>query len=330
MNVSVVIPCHNKARFIEHTIRSVLDQSHPHVEVIVIDDGSTDGSWSVIHSFQDEVRAVRQDNHGACHARNRGATLASGEALMFLDADDVLTPDTLSALSDALNTASGGIAACPWNYLSWNGEEWIRESSKMPLSPPQGNFIRGWLSGWFIPPCALLWEREAYETTDGWDEDLVANQDADLVLRALLNGVTVTFSREGEALWRNFSNTEQTSKSRVRSIETALSRARTIEKIASLLAEQGQLDQYASEIGQNLHRFAQRGYNCIDSASPPQRRRLREITEKAWEIAGSDAVTGSLLHQVSCRLIGLRRKEALANWLARIGIGSQIRLDHTE
>jgi glycosyltransferase involved in cell wall biosynthesis len=325
MKISIIIPCYNKGGFVGHAIQSVLDQSYPDCEVVVIDDGSDDESWSVIRSFSSEVQAVRQKNYGACHARNRGANIASGEGLLFLDADDVLTPGTLSALSDTLREADGGIAACPWNYLSWDGEKWSRELSTIPLSPPGGDFIRGWLTGWFIPPCALLWKREAYENTGGWDEDLVANQDGDLILRALLNGVSVVQSSRGEALWRNFNNTRQTSKSRVRSVDTALSRARVIEKIIPLLDDRGQLDQYASEIGQNLHRFAQRGFNCIDDASASQRRRLEEITRKAWEIAGTDAVTGSLAHQAMCCVIGLRRKEALANWLAQFGIGSRIR-----
>lgn len=320
MTVSVIIPSYNKEAFIEKTIRSVLDQTHSSVEIIVVDDGSTDDSWSIIRSFGDKIKAIRQENQGACHARNRGTSRASGEALMFLDADDLIAPNTISALVQVLEEEGECIAACPWNFLVWDGEKWISEDAGNPDTPPNEDYILGWLTDWFVPPCGLLWHRAAYEKTGGWNDDLTANQDGDLVLRALLEGIDVVQTQNGQAYWRNYDDTEYTSKSRNDSKEDLLSRARVMETVAARLKEQGRLVPYAKAIAQNLHQYAKRGYNeGVDGD------RLEEIVSESRDLAGTDAITGTRLHCLATRMLGLRRKEKLASMLAQFGIGSRIR-----
>ncbi len=85
--VSVVIPCFNSSKFIQRTIQSALHQDYPNKEVIVINDGSTDGSLDLIKGFEN-VHIIDQDNHGVSHARNQGITKARGKYIAFLDSDD--------------------------------------------------------------------------------------------------------------------------------------------------------------------------------------------------------------------------------------------------
>lgn len=94
--VSVIIPSYNSARFIRTTVESVLRQSPPEFELLVVDDGSTDDSAAIVESYK-EVRLIRQPNKGVAAARNAGLALARGEYLVFLDADDVLLPGALEA-----------------------------------------------------------------------------------------------------------------------------------------------------------------------------------------------------------------------------------------
>ncbi len=93
--VSVIIPCYNKKEYIGAAIESALSLSYGNVEVIVIDDGSTDQSLSVIREYDDEVIWHRQKNRGAPVARNRGISIATGEYVKFLDADDLLVKGVL-------------------------------------------------------------------------------------------------------------------------------------------------------------------------------------------------------------------------------------------
>ncbi|HLL84058.1 MAG TPA: glycosyltransferase family 2 protein, partial [Longimicrobium sp.] len=176
--VSVVTPCYNAAPFVAETIESVLAQTHPAVEQIVVDDASTDGSWEVVERYAaahpHRVRAVRLEaNRGGSHARNRGAELARGEMVMFLDADDTIAPDTLGALAEGAGGHAGSIAYCPWERSKLApGGDWVATPPDVPLpSPDPDEALRGWLAGssW-VPPCAVLWTRAAYERTGGWDE----------------------------------------------------------------------------------------------------------------------------------------------------------------
>lgn len=88
-SVSVVIPTYNYGRFISDAIRSALEQTHPPLEVIVVDDGSSDGTGEVVGKFGDAVKYIFQENAGVCAARNRGVQESSGELISFLDADDI-------------------------------------------------------------------------------------------------------------------------------------------------------------------------------------------------------------------------------------------------
>lgn len=328
MKISVVVPCYNKAPFVGTAIRSVLDQTHDDTEVIVVDDGSSDGSWSIIQSFGDTVRTRRQENQGACHARNRGAERASGDALMFLDADDALTPSTLSSLADTLRDSQCDIASCPWNFLVWDGRSWVRKAHGKSEHPPQNDYILGWLTGWFIPCHALLWDRETYEATGGWDENIHANQDGDIIFRALLNNANIKHSGEGLALYRDFDGLDRSSLKTKKTKETVLSRARVLERLAERLAQQDSLDRYAEAIGRGLHTFAKRGFS-VDRPHPDwYTRRLNEIAKTARDMAGRQAITGTTAHRIACYLLGLGRKEELAHYLAQIGIGSSIRRAH--
>ncbi|MGQ0543113.1 MAG: glycosyltransferase family 2 protein [Blastocatellia bacterium] len=93
--VSIVIPTYNYARFIAEAIDSVLAQTYPISEIIVVDDGSTDGTEDVVRRFGERVRYIKQKNAGVCAARNNGVEKSSGELIAFLDADDTWLPEKI-------------------------------------------------------------------------------------------------------------------------------------------------------------------------------------------------------------------------------------------
>jgi glycosyltransferase involved in cell wall biosynthesis len=102
--VSVIIPAYNCQSFIAETVESILAQTYPDYEIIVVDDGSTDNTRDVLQRYEDRVRYVYQENSGVGAARNRGLSLARGEYIAFLDHDDLWLPEKLETQMKILET----------------------------------------------------------------------------------------------------------------------------------------------------------------------------------------------------------------------------------
>jgi glycosyltransferase involved in cell wall biosynthesis len=116
LTVSVITPCYNGSRYLEETLRSAVGQSRPPLEVIVVDDGSSDESAAIAERFGPPVRVVRQANQGESVARNRGLAEARGTHVLFLDADDLLAPEALARLTEAVRDQPDAVAlmGCAW------------------------------------------------------------------------------------------------------------------------------------------------------------------------------------------------------------------------
>lgn len=116
ISVSVITPCYNGARFLPQTLESVLHQTRSPLEVLVVDDGSTDDSAQVAGTFGSPVRVIRQSNQGESAARNRALGEARGRYALFLDADDLLEASSLERLTDAVADRNGAVAlmGCAW------------------------------------------------------------------------------------------------------------------------------------------------------------------------------------------------------------------------
>lgn len=132
VRISAVIPAYNCARYIARAIESVLNQTHPVDELIVIDDGSSDNTAEVVRSFGDRVTLIQQSNAGASAARNTGIETASGDWIAFLDADDEWLPDKLK-LQVALLNKNPNLMWISGNYLRCLCEE-HRKKPHLPES----------------------------------------------------------------------------------------------------------------------------------------------------------------------------------------------------
>lgn len=147
--VSIIIPCFNSAEWISEAIESALNQTWSSVEVVVIDDGSTDNSTEIIKKFGDSISWKTQPNGGGALARNRGIELATGEWVQFLDADDLLLPDAvehkLKLSVDPSVVICGNVSSIDgasteslpgfWNLPSYDLESMLR-SGAPPTSAP--------------------------------------------------------------------------------------------------------------------------------------------------------------------------------------------------
>jgi len=312
LSVSVVIPCHNAEDFVGDAIQSVLDQDYEPVEVIVVDDGSTDRSRGAIEQFAPRVRLIEQSNRGACRARNVGAEAARGNALLFLDADDLLGPGTLPALASCLKGRSRAISRCRWKHLRRENGRWRPHDHRFAADPPGDDPVRGWLTGWYVPPCGLLFGREAFEAVGGWDETLRANQDGDIVLRALVDEIPIVATEDGLALYRDAEGARN-SISSAEDREAFRSRIQVVDKIAGRLRRRHRFEVYRPWIGRAYYTIARR-------AALRHPALARDLRERAHALAGSEARSEGWRHRLMVQILGLRGAEVLRRTLIQWGL----------
>ena len=128
-SVTVVIPCYNAARFLRQTLESVLNQTHAPLEVLVIDDGSTDESAAIAQSYGPPVRVICQPNQGESVARNRGIEEARGDWIAYLDADDLWLPEKLER---QLAAVQPGVSCIHTNFRPFGTNNHVRDVSQIP------------------------------------------------------------------------------------------------------------------------------------------------------------------------------------------------------
>src|SRR5690242_17488768 len=115
--VSIVIPTYNRAAVIRRTIENIFDQTYSNIEVIVVDDGSTDDTQTTLRQFSDRIRVIRQANAGPAVARNRGIEIAQGEIIAFQDSDDLWKPTKLERQVTLLTKYNKSVPCCLCNAV---------------------------------------------------------------------------------------------------------------------------------------------------------------------------------------------------------------------
>lgn len=185
--VSIIIPCYNAEAYIKEAIDSALDQTYSPVEVIVIDDGSTDDSLEIIRSFDERITWRTGENKGVSAARNKGLELASGDFVKFLDADDLLPAYAISMqVGQIISTENEEVAVFGQSYHIDEGGNKKGKSSFRPFGENEDPilYILNVNPGTQIP----LYRREHLIEIGGFDESLPWAEDYDLHLRLHLSG----------------------------------------------------------------------------------------------------------------------------------------------
>jgi glycosyltransferase involved in cell wall biosynthesis len=180
--VSVVIPTYNSAALLREAIQSVLSQTYADFEVVVVDDGSTDNTESVVHSFGDQVCYVKQQNQGAGAARNHGIKRSRGEYVAFLDADDLWLPGKLGEQIPFLDRDPElGLVYSDWSVVPEQGE--AQPSYLRNLPAAAGYVFNELVQCGFILTSGTIVRRSCLEDVGFFDETLSIAQDYDLWLR---------------------------------------------------------------------------------------------------------------------------------------------------
>jgi glycosyltransferase involved in cell wall biosynthesis len=181
--VSCIVPVYNGERFLAESLDSVLEQTHRPLELVVADDGSTDGTPTVVARYGGQARYVRQDNSGPAAARNLGLGMAKGEFVAFLDADDRWHPEKLSRqlARFAARPELGVSAAHAQNF--WMPEV-AEEGARLGASRRAGP-VPGYIAG------TLLVRRSLFATVGLFDAGLGHGEATEWLLRAARQGVVV-------------------------------------------------------------------------------------------------------------------------------------------
>lgn len=201
--VSIIIPCYNAERYVAEAIESALSQTYPHCEVIVIDDGSTDGSLAVIQGYGERIRWRTGRNRGGCAARNLGLEMAKGKWIQFLDADDKMTPRKIELQVSALEDEGAGVmAVSPVRVFDHTGfvgplhwvDHWHGEIDGVGL------VVEMLLHEVWLNPHCWLTPIELIRERGGWLESLAAGQDMEFFGRVVAGARKVIFVTSDETI----------------------------------------------------------------------------------------------------------------------------------
>jgi glycosyltransferase involved in cell wall biosynthesis len=189
--VSAVIPVHNGERYLREALDSALGQSRPADEVIVVDDGSTDGTPRLLEAYAGRVRVLRQANAGVAAARNRGLREAKGDFAAFLDADDRWLPGKLAAAAAALERHPAAVLAfSDMTVIEADG----RRGRRVRRRPEGRDLFRSLLLGNTVTTSSAVVRREAALAAGGFREGMrcpAGAEDWDLFLRLARAGAAV-------------------------------------------------------------------------------------------------------------------------------------------
>lgn len=188
--VSVIIPAYNQSKYIRETIDSVLKQTYNNVEIIVVNDGSTDDTLKILQEYGNKIKIINQKNKGLAGARNSGIREAKGDYLAFLDSDDLWYNNMLSVMVSHLkNNQQSDIAACSCDLIDEKSQR-IRRFNRMSFfrNKIKNSFLRTLTLINMFPVHTLLIRKKCFDCCGVFDESLRATEDWDLWLRMAVHG----------------------------------------------------------------------------------------------------------------------------------------------
>ncbi len=207
--VSIIIPCYNVEMFIDETLRSCVEQTYPNIEVIIVDDGSTDKSISKIREWKSKypfIHVYEQENGGACKARNLAFEKSTGDYIMYLDADDIIAPDKIEKqVYVLLNKPFDTISTGPWDrfYNTIKDAKYINRKIYNNYESGVELLLDMWENSEMFAVTSYLIHRSLISINGPWNEKLLKNQDGEFMMRILLNTKHITFCPDAFFYYRS-------------------------------------------------------------------------------------------------------------------------------
>lgn len=204
--VSILIPCYNSELFVKETLNSCLKQTYPNVEVIIVDDGSTDKSFEIAKKFESkDVKVLRQINSGACVARNLAFQESSGDYIVYLDADDIINPTFIEEHMIRLEYASDRCVS----FGQWDRFRMSMDESVFPIRNVYKDYADSfdllldlWITGEMLQTTCYMVPRQLVIESGGWNEKVLLNQDGEFFSRILMIAERAFFIPQAKVYYR--------------------------------------------------------------------------------------------------------------------------------
>lgn len=219
--VSILVPLYNAEKYVVETLECCINQTYKNIEVIVVNDGSKDNSFQIAMDYsktQPQVKVITQENGGGCKARNTALAHSTGDYIMYLDADDVISEDKVEAQVNLLKDEPyTTVASCKWDRFYQSLDD-----AKFPQLMVYKDYVSGidliedLMNGSMFGVTCYLVNRRLIEEAGPWDEKILVNQDGEYFIRVLLKAKRVLYSDKGALYYRS---SDQNSTSRTRGTE---------------------------------------------------------------------------------------------------------------
>jgi glycosyltransferase involved in cell wall biosynthesis len=207
--VSVIIPSYNSKVYLKDAVTCAVNQNYEPIEIIVIDDGSTDGTSDLFSEFENQnVRCFRIENGGASNARNYGLEKASGDYIQFLDADDIIADSKIEKQVQLMQLNDTDISYTPWIYFKESPSDGYQTQFKFMhinhsiMRTGKELMISYGMDNWFIPTVAWLVKRDLIEKAGYWNPVKCPNDDGEYFSRILFWTKKVVCCNENLAYYR--------------------------------------------------------------------------------------------------------------------------------
>ena len=204
--VSILIPAYNAEPWIGDTIESALAQTWPRTEIVIVDDGSSDGTLAVAQRYASRtVRVLSQPNQGGAAARNTAFAHAQGDYIQWLDADDLLAPQKIAAQMQIARECGDPrvLLSGPWAYFMYRPSRarFLPTPLWDDLAPVEW-MIRKWTHNLHMQTATWLVSRELSTDAGPWNTELLGDDDGEYFARVVLGSRSVRFARDAEVFYR--------------------------------------------------------------------------------------------------------------------------------
>lgn len=262
--VSIIIPCFNAESWLKEAIDSCLEQDYPNIEVIVIDDGSTDNSLEIMRGYGSRIIVESISRKGACFARNRGFQLSSGDYIQYLDADDYILPGKFKNQVRCLEETGADVVYSDWRNQIYqqDGTSLLGKIQNCGIYPDALELLLSHRQ--FMQTANPLFTRESIAGTRGWDESLLAGQDIDFFREVAFTGANFVYLQGCYAVYRVYD-----SPNRISSTHGNISliyQLKIVEKTERNLERCNLLDNpiYTNALANQYFKFAVFGHYAFD------------------------------------------------------------------